>query len=185
MTVKRTSDPLGISPDSIEVDAGEGDDGENAAAWNEFLKSLSIEARIERCRRHPELIPAVEGLRKRAFELSAATRKDWMDWQFRAAYENLERAAAERDIATIRPLAQRDGKRQVGSSLGGKTSGEQRSEDAAADHAEWVQRGSELLRQGKAPRELAAILAKRFGMSSKQMRIVLQEAGLVKKREVK
>jgi hypothetical protein len=105
MTVKRIPDPLGIEPDYIEVDASEGDDAENAAAWNELLRSLSLEARIERCRRHPDLIPSVEALRQRALELGAATRTGWIDWQFRAQYEALERAANERDIAAIRPLA--------------------------------------------------------------------------------
>ena len=140
MTVKRTSDPLGIEPDSIEIDAGEGDDAENAAAWREYLKSLTVEARIERCKRHPDLIPQVEALRQRALDMGAATRTGWMDWQFRAQYENLERAAAERDIAAIRPLAHTGAK--VRKPMEDKRA--DRTRQSADNAAQWQARAAEL-----------------------------------------
>jgi len=185
MTVKRTSDPLGIAPDSIEVDAGEGDDVENAAAWQEFLNSLTVEARIERCKRHSDLVPQAEALRQRALDMGAATRTGWMDWQFRAQYENLERAAAELDIAEIRPLAERGKGHKGGSASGGKASAEKRRERADGAHAKWVIAAQKLLASGKAQHELSSILATRFTVGEKQMRTVLQGAQLVKKREVK
>ena len=119
-------------------------------------------------------------------------RRGWMAEALQASNEDGVRRHLEwmvnrrreiQDKLALVPLAQHGAVHKAASSRGGKASGEQRSEDAAADHAEWVQRGSELLRQGKAPRELAAILAIRFRVSSKQMRSVLREAGLVKKRE--
>jgi hypothetical protein len=183
MTVKRTSDPLGVAPDSIEVDDGEGDDVENAAAWREFLKSLTVEARIERCKRHSDLIPQAEALRQRALDMGAATGTGWMDWQFRAQYENLERAAAERDNAEIRPLAERGNGHKVGSASGGKASAKQRRENADDSHAKWVTAARKLLASGKAQHELSSILATRFEVGAKQMRTVLQGAQLVKKRK--
>jgi len=116
VTVKRSCDTLGIAPDNIEVDAGEGDDVENAKAWRALLKGLTVEARIERCKRHPDLIQQAEALHQRALDMGSATSTGWMDWQFRAQYENLERAAAELDIASIRPLAQSEKARVAGAS---------------------------------------------------------------------
>lgn len=55
-----TSDQLGIKPDNIE-------------------------ARIEKCKRHPDLIPQAEALLQRALDM-AANSTGSIDWQFIAQY---------------------------------------------------------------------------------------------------
>lgn len=80
-----------------------------------------------------------------------------------------------------------EGLMRVPRSRGGKKTATVLRARAAHWQAECADKAREMLTQGRAPRELSGILAKRFGASPRQVRTVLQQAGLLtaRSREVR
>ncbi len=61
---------------------------------------------------------------------------------------------------------------------GGKSSGQTRSQEAAARHEHIVDDARKLLNSGRASHEISSILAKRHEISARQIRSILIESGL-------
>lgn len=76
--------------------------------------------------------------------------------------------------------------RSMAASRNGKRAGVAAKAKAAAWHADCARKAREMLKQGRAPRTLAAILAARFHKTPRQVRTALQAAGVLhaKKTEV-
>lgn len=112
----------------------------------------------------------------------------WPDcWWGRLAYEVEARGLWERLWGQIHretnaklaaPTLKEE--RSIVASRNGKRAGLAAKKKAANWHADCVSKARELLKQGKAPHELAGILATRYGKTARQVRTVLQQAGDVK-----
>lgn len=72
-----------------------------------------------------------------------------------------------------------------GRKKGGKKSGETRRAEAKPWHAECVAEARRMLRGGTGEHTLASTLARRFRVTPRRVRTVLQEAGMLKKRKSK
>lgn len=69
--------------------------------------------------------------------------------------------------------------RQQGRKRGGENSGDARKEAAKDMHDAIERRAREMLAAGSGPRELAGKLSPRFNLSSKQIRTILQQRGIL------
>lgn len=67
-------------------------------------------------------------------------------------------------------------KQRIGNHKGGKKTGQRRRDEAKAWHQDCVAAAYKLLESGKSPRDLASILAPRFGVTPTQIRAVLRKA---------
>lgn len=74
------------------------------------------------------------------------------------------------------PARIRDKGRQAGAHDGGAATGKQRANAATARYADWQREAVALERNGKAPRNVAAILAKRHGVAASTIRRGLNKA---------
>lgn len=90
--------------------------------------------------------------------------------------EHFTQAAALRAIG---PSVTRDQRRQRGSKLGGKTTGDAAKANAAGWQVNCTEKARGMLKQGRGAHELAGILAERFHKTPKQVRTVLQAAGVL------
>lgn len=66
-----------------------------------------------------------------------------------------------------------------GRRAGGKSTGEAASIKADARHAKWCEEGRKLLQSGKAPYQIAGILAERWQVSARTVRMVLVREGII------
>lgn len=140
--------------------------------------------RIEELKRHAELRETAEKLAR------AMPREEGrLDKRLRAVIPNApfwadlayaEMLALAYDAA---PRVIRDSKRQLAAKLGGKRAGRSAKARAADWHAICVEKARGMLKQGRSPHELAGILAKRHGVSARQVRTVLKQAGLLSMRK--
>lgn len=73
----------------------------------------------------------------------------------------------------------------VARSTGGRNAGEKRKAKAEESHAMWVAKARAYLEQGEAPHNVSSKVASYYKKSPKQVRNVLQNCGVLKKREMK
>lgn len=66
--------------------------------------------------------------------------------------------------------------------LGGEAAGQIRSKAAASRHKLILHQARNLLKEGKAKHDISSILAKRFELSSRQIRSILQKGGILQKK---
>ena len=107
MTITRWKDPAGIIPDKVSIDLADGGDMEHRDAVFALLESKTPAARIERLRRHPELISDADKLATNC-SLNAGSA----DWHLLALIANAEQRALYLDAC---PALVRDAARLAGS----------------------------------------------------------------------
>jgi len=78
--------------------------------------------------------------------------------------------------ATLLPSVQRDEKRQKGATQGGRAAAAKRQSKSSVEHAKWIATAQQLLAQGRSPRELSGVVARRFRVSARAVRPVLRKA---------
>jgi hypothetical protein len=76
----------------------------------------------------------------------------------------------------------RDRKAQAGRRKAGDATGNLRKEAAALQHAKWIERARQMISAGKYPHEVSGIIASNDPNRAKQVRTVLQRAGIVPRR---
>lgn len=142
--------------------------------------------RIKKLKRHPELSGMIEKLTrampKEEGRLDKRLRAVIPSDPFWADLAHAEMLALAYDAA---PRVRRDDGRQAGAKRGGKNAGRAAKARAADWQDDCVDKARTMLKQGRAPRELAGILASRFGKTSRQVRAVLQRAGVLSARKRK
>lgn len=144
------------------------------------------ERRVEKLKRHAELteiaaklackLPVKEGQLDADFHAIIPNDPFW------AELADAEKLALAYDAA---PRVIRDHKRQAAAKRGGKRAASTARARAASWHADCADRAREMLRQGRAPRELTGILAQRFNKTSRQVRTALQAAGVLESKKGK
>lgn len=130
---------------------------------------IRAQARVERLMRHKQMRGEAERLAAVLPVKEGMVSADpfWSD------LAHAEMLAMAYDAET--PI-NRDRRRQRGAKLGGKVGGRTKSTEAEAWHAEVVEAAHKLLVSGKQRRDLASILAARYGKSARTIRTVLKKA---------
>lgn len=126
-------------------------------------------ARVERLMRHEQMRGEAERLAAALPVKEGMVSADpfWID------LAHAEMLAMAYDAET--PV-NRDRRRQRGAKLGGKAGGRSKSTEAKVWHVEVAQAARKLLAAGKQSRNLASILAARYGKSARTIRTILKKA---------
>lgn len=142
---------------------------ENYAEAMRQSRYTGARARVDRLMRHEQMRGEAERLAAALPVKEGMVSADpfWSD------LAHAEMLAMAYDAET--PI-NRDRRRQRGAKLGGKVGGRAKSTEAKAWHVEVVQAAHKLLAAGKQSRDLASILATRFGKTAKTIRTVLKKA---------
>lgn len=80
-------------------------------------------------------------------------------------------------------LARKQVRMETGRKSGGDEAGKRRARDARPKHDGWITRAKGLVETGRKPHELASIIANGNANRAKQVRTVLQDAGIVPRRK--
>lgn len=145
-----------------------------------ICRYADAQERIEELKRHAELREVAEKL-----AMAIPTEEGHLNADFRAVipsdpfWSDLAHAEMLAVAYDAAPRVIRDRKRQAGTRGGGKHAGLAAKARAANWHADCADKAREMLKQGRAPRELAGILAVRFDKTSRQVRTALQAAGVL------